>query len=530
MTQTQTVAFLSSGAAFDAGAAEPVEVVETHGAYVFLCGDTALKLKRAVRYDYMDLSTVELRHEMLQRELDLNAPAAPQIYRDVLPVTRGARGLQLGGSGPVVDWVLRMWRFPAEEEFEAIAARCAFDDALALQTGAAIARYHAAAPVRRVSGRRLIAEILAELDRVFAEFAQAPGAETLGTEALPEWQAAARAALAEQGDVLEARGAAGHVRRAHGDLHLRNLVRIDGQPVLFDALEFDETLGTCDVLYDVAFLVMDLCHRGLPRQACRVLDAWLREARGSEDAGLAALPLFLSVRAAIRAMVLLQTDAARRRIGESAAEVSSYLSLAVRALHPPAAVLLAVGGFSGSGKSVLARALAPGLGALPGAVLLSSDLERKQGRSAGRLGAENYALGRREAVYERMLERAAVLLAAGQSVVLDATFTDPALRRAAGAVAQEARAGFHGLWLEAPVPVLEARVAARHGDASDADVSVLRAQIARGAGDLDEEMGGDGGWPNYWHRLDASATPTETLAGARRVLGKRLSGKPGADG
>ena len=117
---------------------------------------------------------------------------------------------------------------------------------------------------------------------------------------------------------------------AHGDLHLRNLVLIEGRPILFDALEFDETLGTCDALYDVAFLIMDLCHRKLRRQACRVLDAWLREAKGQEDSSLAALPLFLSVRAAIRAMVLLQTDAARGTQGASATEISPSSPVLVR--------------------------------------------------------------------------------------------------------------------------------------------------------------------------------------------------------
>lgn len=499
MTQSETVSFLASGDAFPGGG--PVEVIETHGARVFLCGDTALKLKRAVKYDYLDMSTVARRKAMIARELELNRASAPQIYRDMLPVTRGAGGLSLGGAGEVIDWVLRMWRFPAESELPRIVARGGLDDRLASGVGEAVAAYHARAPVVRRGGRGLIADILAELGRVFAEF---PGAE--GTARVATWREAAETALAQVGPLLDARGEQGHVRRAHGDLHLHNIVVLEGRPVLFDALEFDETLGTCDVLYDIAFLVMDLCHAGLCRQACRVLDAWLRASRGREDAGLAALPLFLSVRAAIRAMVLLQTDAAQGLPGRSGAEVAAYLDLAYAALRPAGPRLFAIGGYSGTGKSALARALAPETGALPGAVLLSSDLERKAGRRADApLGPEAYSAERRAAVYREMFDRAATILTAGHSVVLDATFLDPGLRAGAEGVAQEAGLPFLGLWLDAPPELLEARVRDRRGDASDADVEVLRHQLATGAGDM------------TWHRLDATAPPGRSSAKARSL-------------
>ncbi|MCB1334929.1 MAG: AAA family ATPase [Roseivivax sp.] len=503
MPQTETVAFLASGRAFESGG--PVEVVETHGAYVFLCGDTALKLKRAVKYDYMDLSTVALRKALIARELELNRPAAPQVYRDMLPVTQEATGLALDGPGPVVDWVLRMWRFPAENELERVVERGALDDRLAIAMGTAIAAYHAAAPVLQRPGQALIADILAELGRVFAEFPDAPGTQRIGT-----WRTAATARLEAVGPLLDSRARAGHVRRAHGDLHLRNLVLIDGAPVLYDALEFDETLGTCDVLYDIAFLVMDLCHRALPRQACRVLDAWLLASGGAEDAGLAALPLFLSVRAAIRAMVLLQTDAARDRPGASAAEVDAYLALGCAALHPAPPKLIAVGGYSGSGKSVLARALAPAIGALPGAVLLSSDVARKAGMEEGtRLAQAAYAPERRNSVYQGLFARAETILRAGHSVLVDATFLDPALRLAVSDVARRAGVPIHGLWLDAPVTVLEDRLRKRVGDASDADVAVLHKQLAAPRGTM------------AWHALDATRAPDAILNAAQAVLDAR---------
>lgn len=500
MEQAETISFLSSCSAFASD--EPVEVIQTHGAFIFLCGDTALKLKRAVRYDYMDLSTVERRRALIARELELNRPSAPEIYRDMLPVTRSDAGLALDGGGQVVDWVLRMWRFATEDELGHVAERGALDDRLARQVGRAVAAYHAVAPVRDLPGRALIADILEELNRVFAGFPDAGG-----TARLDDWRALATARLDLCGALLDARSRAGHVRRAHGDLHLRNLVLIDGRPVLYDALEFDERLGTCDVLYDVAFLVMDLCHRNLRRPACRVLDAWLRAARGAEDAGLAALPLFLSVRAAIRAMVLLQTDAARGRPGRSMDEVENYLETACTAAQPPPPQLIAIGGFSGSGKSVLANALAPRVGPLPGAVLLSSDLERKTGVSENeRLAPVNYGRARRESVYRVMLGRAATLLGAGQSVVLDATFLDPRLRAMAADVAARAGVPFRGFWLNVCETVLAARLRSRRGDASDADVEVLNRQLSIGHGDLN------------WIRLDGAGDPGSVSALAERLL------------
>lgn len=494
MDQTETVEFLSSGSAFSSG--EPVEVVETHGAYVFLCGDTALKLKRAVRYDYMDLSTVELRQRMIARELELNRPRVPEIYRDMLPITRTRYGLALGGDGPVVDWVLRMWRFPAEHELEVIAQHGGFNDRLADATGKEIFSYHASVPVRDQLGRVLISDILAELGRVFDEYKDAAG-----TERIAEFQIVAAEALRDVGDTLDARSKEGHVRRAHGDLHLRNLVLIEGRPVPFDALEFDETLGTCDVLYDIAFLVMDLCHRGLRRQACLTLGAWLREACGAQDAGLVGLPLFLSVRAAIRAMVLLQTDKARRMIGASAVEISEYVTLACDALKPKAPKLIAIGGFSGSGKSVLARSLAPEIGALPGAVLLNSDQERKAGLSQdARLDPYEYSADRRDAVYRAMFGRAEAILGAGHSVILDGTFIDPGLRAMAGEVAKVSSVPFAGFWLNAPHELLFERVRCRTSDASDAGTAVLKSQLATDLG------------PISWTKVDADGEVDEVSA------------------
>jgi len=496
--QSDVIAFLLTKAAYPVAAA--ISHIQTHGAHVFLCGAVALKIKRAVRFDYMDLSTLARRETMLRRELDLNRAAAPMIYRDVVPVTRGRDGqLALDGDGPPVEWVLRMHRFAADCELSAIAARGGLTDPIAETLGQVVQHYHATAPRRRQAGDRLIGDIIGELARVLADFGR-----ELGHDRIAAVLDRARRSLADLAPTLRARSAAGHVRRAHGDLHLRNVVLIEGRPVLFDALEFDERLGTCDVLYDLAFLVMDLCHRQFERQANMVLRAYLLAADGAEDAGLAALPLFLAVRAAIRAMVGVQTDRATGSGGafaDEASEARRYLAQAIRFLHPAPAVLIAIGGVSGTGKTALARDIAPMIGACPGAIHLRTDTERK-----ARVAQPVYTAEARATVYRRMLDRADTILAAGHSVVLDGTFLDPVQQAAAAALATSLGRPFRGLWLGAPEATLVARVTLRRGDASDADAQVVRAQLA-------------GQHPALgWTRIDASGPPQATRAAAGAAL------------
>ena len=497
-SQDDVIGFLRSGKAFSDAC--PVDHVQTHCAHVFLCGDVALKIKRAVRYDYLDQSTPDLRHALLQRELALNTPAAPMIYRDVVPVTRRADGgLELNGAGPPVEWALRMHRFAAECEMTAVAASGRLTDAVADALGQAVQRFHATCPVVSEPGDELVRNILDELARVLT-----PLDPAIGNGLVDAFLCRSRQTLDILAPALRERSTLGHVKRVHGDLHLRNLVLIGGQPVLFDALEFDERLATCDVLYDLAFLLMDLCHRGLVRQANVAMTSYLLAARAAEDGGLAALPLFLSVRACIRTMVLLQTDQATGRIGASSKEARLYLRQAISYLDAANPVLIAVGGASGTGKTALSRELAPEIGRCPGAVHLRTDTERKAATSE-----VDYAPAARGAIYDRMFARAKTLLAAGRSVILDGTFLDDAPRIAAEELASRSGVAFHGLWLTAPKKVLVERVTARHGDASDADATVVQAQLANAGAAVP---------PLHWTTIDAGGSMQETRAAATAAL------------
>jgi uncharacterized protein len=330
----------------------------------------------------------------------------------------------------------------------------------------------------------------------------------LDQDAVERVDAASRAALALCADLIERRREQGKVRQCHGDLHLGNICFHDGRPVLFDAIEFSADLTTTDVLYDLAFLLMDLVHRGLGALANLVLNRYLDLAR--DDEGLQLLPLFLSLRAAIRAHVT--AAAAAQQDGDTARrdEARRYLALAETLLRPVAPRVVAVGGRSGSGKSTLAQAVAPDLGALPGARILRSDVLRKAMLDLPpeqALPASAYSHAMTRQVYARMQHDAAHILGAGYSVVLDATFLDPVERAAAEQVAGNAGVPFAGLWLEARRDVMAIRLANRKRDASDATLDVLDRQLASGTGAM------------AWKTVESGGSLPRVTAAARRALG-----------
>jgi aminoglycoside phosphotransferase family enzyme len=303
-----------------------VERIDTHSAIVFLAGDRAYKLKRAVRFDYLDFSTSERRRAMCDAEVRLNRRTAPDLYRGVVPITREPGGaLALGGVGPPIEWVVEMKRFAQEALFDRLAAAGRLDLELMPPLAAAIAAFHSIAEPRADHGGKPGMEWVIEGNAVgFAEY----GADVLDPLACRRLTEASRAELDRRGALLDERRASGGVRHCHGDLHLRNIVLVDGRPMLFDGVEFNDRIACTDVLYDVAFLLMDLWRRGLPRHANAVWNRYLLDS--GDVTGLSLLPLFLSCRAAVRAKTSataarLQPDV--RRINELQALASEYLAM-----------------------------------------------------------------------------------------------------------------------------------------------------------------------------------------------------------
>lgn len=507
--QRDTIAFLSTAEAYG-GAARPVERIDTHISVVWLAGDRVYKLKRAVRFDYVDFSTIELRRAACEAEVRLNRRTAPSLYLGVRPVTREAGGaLALGGQGEPIDWVVEMVRFDEDTLFDRLAERHRLDAGLMEGLADAIVRLHAGAEPRvDHGGRDGMAWVIDGNARGFVD----QGAATLEPAACDRLTAGARATLDRHADRLDARRRQGSVRECHGDLHLRNICLIDGIPTLFDAVEFNEDISCIDVLYDLAFLLMDLWHRDLRVHANLVFNEYL--ARTLDLEGLPLLPLFLSCRAAVRAKT--SATAARvqrdeRQIGELQKASREYLALAQSLLHSQPPCLIAVGGLSGSGKSTLARRLAPLVGATPGALVVRSDVIRKELLGVSpmtRLGPEAYTADVNMRVYETMAERAKTALIAGHAVIADAVYARPGDRKRIAGTARETGVPFIGLWIDGPLEVLARRLLGRVNDASDATAEVLALQARTDPGPLD------------WHRLDGSTDVESVRRSAESIVAR----------
>jgi aminoglycoside phosphotransferase family enzyme/predicted kinase len=487
--QSETIAYLRAPGTL--GATAP-EVMETHISLIFLSGDRAWKLKRAVLYPYADFSTPALRRDACEKEVALNSRTAPEIYLGVTRITREPDGrLAIDGAGKTVDHLVAMRRFAQEALFDRMALDGRLTPALMTALAGEIAAFHAEAPVvRDETGQENMAAVLAINEAGFADSGLFPAAQQARLAAL------FRTALARHAPLLDRRARAGSIRRCHGDLHLRNVCLIDGRPRLFDCIEFNDRIATVDVLYDLAFLLMDLWHRELGGLANLTMNRYL-DLTGDED-GMPALPFFMAVRAAVRAHVTASraaaADAAEDRAALSA-EAQDYARLAEELLRPGAAALAAIGGWSGTGKSTLAEVLAPRMAPPPGARVIESDRTRKALLGVTpltRLDPEAYAPDVSERVYAELVRRAGALLAAGVPVVVDAVYDDPARRDALEAAALRAGADFSGTWLEADPALLRRRVAARRGGPSDATVEVLDRQLARDPG------------PIAWARRDAA--------------------------
>jgi aminoglycoside phosphotransferase family enzyme/predicted kinase len=476
--------------------------INTHAAMVFLAGPRALKIKQAVTFPFLDFSTLEKRKAACDAEIAVNRPYAPAIYRGVVAITRAADGrLAIGGTDQPVEWAVEMARFDECQTLDYLAEAGTIDAALADALGRVVARAHDIAPVvknaRFTNALRTIAAQNEE-DLIAAPDLFPPSA----AKALID---ATRLALNNARALLDARERDGLVRRCHGDLHLGNIVLIDGQPVLFDAIEFNPVFATIDLLYDLAFLLMDMIERGLAAQANTVFNRYLTQTRRDGDLdALAALPLFLSLRAAIRAKVT-----AARHDPTLAQSARDYFVLAAKLLLPPAPQLIAVGGLSGTGKSLLARQLAADILPAPGAVWLRSDVERKALFGTAETEQLPEAAYTREVtarVYASLAAKARRVLATGHSAIVDAVYADAQERaeieQAAGGAA------FHGLFLTAEIGVRVARVGTRIGDASDADAAVAKAQEQYDLAGV------------AWRKVDASGTPEETLGHAKAALAR----------
>ncbi|MBT3307145.1 MAG: AAA family ATPase [Alphaproteobacteria bacterium] len=490
---------------------DPVECVETHVSKVFIGPDRVFKLKRAVVFPYLDFSTPEKRREACEAEIRINKRTAPTIYQGVVAITRQDDGtLALGGEGETVDWVVDMRRFDQDTLFDRMARAGTLTRAMVEDLADRIADFHGKAEVNMEAGGSAgIGMIIKNNDKCFGKL------DRQETRRLTRLSLDALDGLT---GLLDRRRDLDRVRLCHGDLHLRNICMVDGTPTLFDAIEFNDAFSTIDVLYDLAFVLMDLNHLGLGRLANILFNRYFDNTGEGEEHldGLRVMALFLSMRAAIRAHVdisqaesLSDVAQAKRRAGEAA----DYLHSAISVMTPPSPRLIAVGGLSGSGKSRMARELAPHIGsagAALGARVVRSDSTRK--RLAGvawtaRLGAEGYTPEMTERTFTALYDEVRNALRAGFPVIADAVFSNPEQRKEVAEIAKAEGVPFAGLWLEAPPDVMARRVTERTRNVSDADAEIVKMQQAYNLGQID------------WAKIDSAGDRDDTLRAGLKIIG-----------
>jgi aminoglycoside phosphotransferase family enzyme/predicted kinase len=506
---------------------QPPERIETHISRVFLYSQRVLKLKKAVRLPYLDFNDPKVRLHYCERELLLNRRTAPDIYRSVLAIVRTVDGgLKLVPSeeidesgGELIDAVVEMARFEQDHLLDNIARQGPLEKTLLDRLAHEIARFHASIESMRDADG--LASVMRAQEANEAGFANTSLADDPDVATLLQ---GCRETIRRYSDIFESRARAGRIRRCHGDLHLRNICLFQGIPTLFDCLEFDEDLACIDVLYDLAFLLMDLWHRGQQDAANHVFNRYLDET-GDCDA-LAIMPVLIALRAAVRAHIAAARadalagdgpDAPGDEARAQAQDARAYIEMANAILAPDTPQLVAIGGLSGSGKSTAAAALAASLGPAPGARILSTDRIRKALFQVGpleRLPQEAYAKGVSERVYERQREDAMGTLQGGWSVIADGVFLRASERDAAAAVAAEANAPFTGIWLDAPPERLAERVRKRRNDPSDATTGVVEQQLHY----FDEEPPPEA---SGWLRLASTGTPAETAAAIGKATQRR---------
>lgn len=456
--------------------ADTIRVAETHISWVLLAGDFAYKVKKPVDFGFLDFSTLERRRFFCDEELRLNRRHAPDLYLTALPITGRPQQPRMGGTGAALEYAVQMRRFDDALLFD----RLASEDRLLPQHIDRLAETLAAFHARIARATPGDTHGLPDHQRQAAElnFSKiGPLLDDSGDLAkLDTLQAWSRSEYARLESLMRRRKREGCIRECHGDLHLANIVLIDERPTLFDGIEFNEDLRWIDVQSELAFVAMDLEVHGASTLAWRLLNRYL-EITG-DYAGMVLLGYFRSYRAMVRAKIALlsraQTEDPARRT-ELLARYRSYVDYALGLTRPAKPRLFITHGLSGSGKSHLSAQLAERLPA----IRLRSDVERKriagltaEARTAGCV----YSAEMTARTYGRLAELAGVLLEAGYSVIVDATFLNRASREVQKRVAEQRGAAFLIIDCRAPMAVLRERIQARARagtDPSEADSAVL---------------------------------------------------------
>ena len=458
---------------------EPIKLIQTHVSYVFLTGDYAYKVKKPVNFGFLDFSTLAKREHFCREELRMNQTLAPDIYLEVLPITTAADKFSLEGKGEASEYTLKMQQFPQENLLSEMFASGKLTEAHMAELGTLVAQFHA-----QTSTNEYILSFgdIPAIKAAFTENYQQTE-KYIGTvqtqQQYQETQQFTDNFFATRAELFKSRQQQHKIRECHGDLHLRNICLWQDRIQLFDRIEFNEPFRFVDVMYDVAFAVMDLDARGRKDLGNIFLNTYLEHTGDWE--GVQVLALYLSRQAYVRAKVtsfLLDDPAIAPADKEQASQTAAaYYQLAWRYTKTDRGKLILMSGLSGSGKTTVARQVAKQIGAIH----LRSDAVRKHlaGMSIHDRGGESlYSAEMSQKTYDRLLKLGLMLAAQGFPVILDAKYDRIDRRQQAIQQAESQNIPVNILHCTAPTEVLLERLATRSQDISDATPTLLTSQQA----------------------------------------------------
>jgi uncharacterized protein len=459
----------------------PIELIQTHISYVFLTGEFVYKVKKPANYGFLDFSSLEKRQHFCQEELRLNQRAAAALYLEVLPISQSGDGFQLGDTGTIVEYAVKMQQFPQETLLSAMFDRGELTEQHMQDLAKEVSQFHAKADRNdHIRSYGTVAKIRQAFDENYEQSAGFVNMLNGGPQTqsqFDETKAYTDRFFVEQASVLADRVAADKIRECHGDAHLRNIAFWNDRLWLFDCIEFNEPFRFVDTMYDVGFICMDLDARKRSDFSNAFLNAYLEQTGDYE--GLNVLRLYLSRQAYVRAKVtsfLLGDPSIPDAVkAESATTAADYYRLAWEYTQAPQGQLIIMSGLSGSGKSTTARVIAR----QHNAIHLRSDAIRKHlaGIPVEQRGDDRiYTAEMTQKTYDRLIELGASLAAQGYSVILDAKYDRVSLRQSVIEAAAAQTLPLTIVHCDAPTDVLQERVAQRTGDIADATVAVLAKQ------------------------------------------------------
>ena len=467
---------------------EPIELVQTHISYVFLTGDYAYKLKKAVNFGFLDFSTLDRRRHFLTEEIRMNCAIAPELYLEVLPITQAGDKYILGGEGEAIEYVLKMRQFPQENLFINLFTAGKLGIEQMEELGKIVAQFHSQAETNEyIRSFGTVAKIREAFNENYQQTEKYIDiAQT--QQQFDETKAHTNRFFAEKEALFQTRIDNNKIKECHGDLHLKNICLWQDKIQLFDRIEFNEPFRFVDVMYDVAFAVMDLEARDRQDFANAFLNTYLEQT--GDWLGLQLLHLYLSRQAYVRAKVtsfLLDDASIPDTVKKEAAKTAAdyYQQAWAYTQHQEGKIIL-MSGLSGTGKTTVAKEIARKINAIH----IRSDAVRKHlaGIPLNEKGGEEiYSAEMSQQTYDKMLELGVLLANIGFPVILDAKYDRIALRQKAIATIKANNILLQIVNCTAPIEVLRDRLDKRSGDISDATADLLSSQQAKAEGFTEEE-------------------------------------------